>query len=162
VNATEPLAWTGAFDRGGQLDALQPEPPHRHIEHVRLCRGISKMRADDAPGLRDVDNEGRAGEQFIRDLTQAVIDVEHYDAEQIDGRAETDHDWAEVLAKPAHGQRRHRMLLRLGGKLLHDGLGAQTTFALMLAWNRSMCCPPLQSFEVEKVWRWLTSKAGPR
>jgi hypothetical protein len=55
VSTPDTLAWTAAFGPGGKLDQLQPEPPHRHIEQVRVSRGIAKMHADDAPGLRDFD-----------------------------------------------------------------------------------------------------------
>ena len=76
--------------------------------------------------------------------------------------ADTDREWAQVAAKPAHGGRRTRLLLRIGGKLLSDGVGPRLVCALMFNCNRSLCCPPLQSFEVEKAWRWLIERRNTR
>jgi hypothetical protein len=161
-SAAESLAWGDAFRPGGELDRCQPVAPHRHIELVRVGRGLSKMHSEQSPGLDDVDEDGRAGLVFVQALTRAIIEVDEYDAAMIDGKARTGYDWGELCAKPARGQRRFRMLLRLGGKLLHHEVPEAMVLALMLAWNRSMALPPLDNFEVEKVWRWVCERRRTR
>jgi hypothetical protein len=167
VSAAEPLAWTRAFDRGGALDARSDRPPHLSAVAGIAERAIDKMVSEQAAGLADFDAPAhnaagrRPGAQFWHDFRRAVDAVMVHDDATIDGKARTGEQWAELVAAPARGPRRHRKLIRIGLKV-GAHVPQQMLLAEMLIHNRATCLPPLQPFEVEPLWRWVLDRLDER
>ncbi len=160
--SAEPMAWARNYDPRGALRKAQTHPPHLFAEAGNAERAIGKMTHDQADGLADFtapDAQGRRrpGPQFWHDFRRALIAVEDSNNATIDGQAHNDPAWAELIATPARGPRRHRKLLRLGRRL-REAHGPETALALMQTLNMASCCPPLQPHEVEPLWRWVCSR----
>jgi hypothetical protein len=151
-------AWVGNFESGGEQDG---PPPNQSILEVRFVRGLSKMVSDESPALEDFDDDGRPREGFWLEFARALRAVDAADAHRIDSKARTPVDWGELACTPAWGARRKLSLLRLTGKLRHEGVPQWLTLGLMLAWNRSMCLPrPLAPIEVEAIVREIHDRYG--
>jgi hypothetical protein len=153
--------WVGNFESGGELDEQDGPPANWAIFEVRLGRGLAKMASDENPALDEFDGDGRPREGFWIEFARALRAVDAADAHRIDTKARTPVDWGELACTPAWGLRRKLSLLRLTGKLRHEGVPQPLTLGLMLAWNRSNCLPrPLAPIEVEAIVRSIYDRYG--
>jgi hypothetical protein len=165
--AAEPLAWTRNFDSRGALNERSQYPPHLQAVAGSTERAISKMAADDAPGLDDfsapdLNGRRRPGPEFWRDFAKAIKAVQEHDGARIDGKAHTPEQWAELAATPALGTSRHRKLARIALYLLEHDLPHEFVLVELLIHNRATCCPPLQPHEVEPIHRWALDRDDER
>jgi hypothetical protein len=151
------LEWVRDYAPGGRLDKLQPAPT-LDTTVSRLRRALDAMHADQDPALDAFDQDGRAGTDFYRTATHAMLAVDQRDHEVIRGKARSGADWAQLCATPAKGADRRWALLRIGGKLLHHRVDEPMVLAQLLTHNRTMCLPPLQPAEVELLWRSIADR----
>jgi hypothetical protein len=152
MSAIDDLAFTRNFEPGGPLDQEQPKP-HLVAQQDVVERGIAKMHADDSPRLRE--DFGRQSLDFHRELARAMLEVVYADSDLINGKALTTADWANLIGTPATRQDRRHLLLRLGGRKLHEGTPAAMVLPELLVHNRAMCIPPLAVPEVVLLWESL-------